>query len=166
MTISRMLILYVLFIAVFMGTNSVAQYEVIEPIIETGEIVQYVPEPIIVSEPIIETEYPEHWTCFDHAVYWSEKYPGWGMVLMSKNPKFEGYNFGDNHLVNYKILPDKTLLIHDGTRKTDKDYLVAGWEFDSCTFEYYHFYVNGEVPTRTWTGGVMYPNAEAVYNAI
>ena len=149
-----------MFIVLCLSYNIVVEEEV-EPVESLNAT--FMNELSYKSAPMLstETEYPAHWTCFDHAMYWSAKYPDWGMVLISKNPNFEGYKFGDNHLVNYKILPDKTLLIHDGTKKTDKDCLVSGWEYDSDTFEYYHFYVDGEVPTRTWIK--LYPNAEAVY---
>jgi len=146
---------------IFSDTEQIYTNEPINIINDTEDII-----PLTFQELHFVIEYPERWTCFDIAMNWSEQHPEWGMVLISKNPRFEGYKFGDNHLVNYKLLPDKSLLIHDGTRKINTEYIISGWEYDSCTFEYYHFYINGEMPTRTWTANALHPNAEVVYNSL
>ena len=101
----------------------------------------------------------ELWTCFDHTMHYSQNNPEWGVVLMSKHPQFRGC--GNSHMVNYQIVDD-ALLIHDEQRNWD--YKIFGWEFDSDVFKYYHFYVNGEIPTRHFR--YKLPNAEEVYHAI
>ena len=101
------------------------------------------------------------WTCFDHSMNYSLHNPEWGMVLISSHPRFRG----KNHVVNYKInYSDNSLIIHDEFLKND--YIIRGWEYDSCTFDYYHFYIDGERPTRyhNWVNSMhIRPNAEEVY---
>lgn len=101
------------------------------------------------------------WDCFDHSMNYSFHNPSWGMVCISSNPRFQGLN----HVVNYQInYSDNTLLIHDGFMKND--YIIRGWEYDHCTFDYYHFYIDSERPTRYYNrrGRInIRPNAEEVY---
>ena len=103
------------------------------------------------------------WSCFDYAMHYSQENPEWGMVVISTHSQF----IGMNRVVNYQINEDKTLLIHD--EFLNNDYMVKGWEFDSCTFDYYYFYVDGEKPTRRYNFRNKYhikPNAEDIYNAL
>jgi len=101
----------------------------------------------------------ELWGCFDYAMHYSQGNPDWGIVLISDHPRFKG--IGNSHFVNYQIY-DKTLVIYDA-EKGSYSYLL-GWQYDTFTFDYYHFYVNGEIPTRYL--GYKLPNAEAIYNAL
>jgi len=101
------------------------------------------------------------WTCFDHSMNHSLHNPSWGMVVISSNRLFRG----ENHVVNYQInYSDNTLLIHDGL--LENDYIISGWEYDSCTHDYYHFYIDSERPTRYYNRRNQFhirPNAEEVY---
>ena len=100
------------------------------------------------------------WTCFDYSMNYSFHNPSWGMVCISSNPRFRG----KNHVVNYQInYSDNTLVIHDGL--LGNDYTIEGWEYDSCTHDYYHFYIDSEKPTRHYNKGNLKirPNAEEVY---
>lgn len=134
----------------------VIEIEVVEP--------EPTQTPKLSAPPIEYLERVDGWTCFDYSVELNKRDSTWGIVLKSQNPKFEGYAYGDNHMVNYKILDDKSLLIHDELLK--QEYIVGGWEYDSNVFDYYHFYINDEVPTRTWSENAIKPNAKVVYNAI
>lgn len=100
------------------------------------------------------------WDCFDHSMNYSLHNPLWGMVCISSNPRFKGRN----HVVNYQIdYSDNTLIIHDSL--LENDYRIEGWEYDSCTINYYHFYIDSEKPTRHYNKGNLKirPNAEEVY---
>lgn len=101
------------------------------------------------------------WTCFDYSMNYSLHNPSWGMVCISPHPRF----LGTNHVVNYQInYSDNTLIIHDGF--LENDYAIEGWEYDSCTFDYYHFYIDSERPTRYYNRRNslhIRPNAEEVY---
>jgi len=85
--------------------------------------------------PIRENK--EAWTCYDHALNFSENNPDWGVVCMSQNRYFKGVS----HFVNYKYISENELLIHDET--TESEYLVANWG----ALGYYHFFIN-EFPCR------------------
>lgn len=96
-------------------------------------------------------------------MHYSQDNPEWGMVVISDHPRFRGMN----HVVNYQINEDKTLQIHD--EYLGIDYVIREWEYDSCTFDYYHFYINGEKPTRYYNYRNRFhirPNAEIVYNEV
>jgi len=177
MTISRMLILSVFILSIVLcGTSGMVQTGIIDnsldPVytdytITPIAIINDSIKEIVLDEPPIPIEYLDRvdgWTCFDYSIKLNRVDPAWGIVLISHNPKFEGYAYGDNHMVNYKINVDKSLLIHD--ELLQREYIVSGWEYDSDTFDYYHFYINGEVPTRTWTRNAIKPNAGVVYNAL
>lgn len=100
------------------------------------------------------------WDCFDHSMNYSLHNPEWGMVCISSNKFFKGRN----HVVNYQInYSDNTLIIHDSL--LENDYIIEGWEYDSCTHDYYHFYIDSERPTRYYNRGNLKirPNAEEVY---
>jgi len=101
------------------------------------------------------------WGCFDHSMNYSLHNPSWGMVCISSHPRFQGMN----HVVNYQInYSDNTLIIHD--ELLEKDYAIKGWEYDSCTFDYYHFYLDSERPTRYYNRNNQFhirPNAEEVW---
>lgn len=102
------------------------------------------------------------WTCFDHSMNYSLHNPSWGMVLISSNPHL----LGMGHSVNYKInQSDGVLHIWDGFNQITQ--AREGWEYDSDTFTYYHFYIDGEKPTR-WFNFCnklhIRPNAELVWS--
>lgn len=130
-----LLIIYIVLCFGSIGTASAGQYDYVEP--------------------------PEYlWTCFDHAMHFSQDNPEWGMVLLSSNPRFKLY--ANNHFVNYKILDTGELNLYD----VESGVLSRhwGWQYDTFTFDFYHFYAFGEIPTRQHI--YLLPNAEAVYNAI
>lgn len=103
---------------------------------------------------------PENlWSCFDYSMDFSRNNPDWGIVLISTHPQFRG--MGNSHFVNYQIVGD-SLLVREND--SDWEYLIDKWQYDTCTFEYYHFYVNGEIPTRYFK--YKLPNAEAMFNAL
>jgi len=85
--------------------------------------------------PIRENK--EAWTCYDHALNFSENNPDWGIVCMSNNRYFKGVS----HFVNYKYISDDVLLIHDNFFGIEYKYLKWGGD------GYYHFYIN-EPPRR------------------
>ena len=101
----------------------------------------------------------ELWGCFDHAMHYSQDNPEWGMVVISSHPQFRG--IGNSHFVNYQI-HDGLLYLYDA--EINHRYYAIGWQYDSYTFDYYHFYVDGEIPTRYFR--YKLPNAEDVYNAL
>lgn len=82
----------------------------------------------------------ENWTCYDYAKNYTEVNPEWGRVTISENMYFRG----TSHLVNYKVLNNDTLLIHDGMR--DSDYILAGWKNGG----FYHFWID-ETPVRNYS---------------
>lgn len=100
----------------------------------------------------------ELWSCFDYAMEYSRTNPEWGMVLISDHPRFRG--IGNSHFVNYQFDENNDLITYDGDGEFIKKYI--GWQYDSDTFQFFHFYVDGEKPTRYF--GYKMPNAEAVYN--
>ena len=120
------------------------------------------PTPTITPQP---TETPikyldrvDGWTCFDYSIEFTQQNPDWGLVVISDDSRF----YGDNHLVDYKITDDKKLLIHDELSCIERS--VTGWQYEYTGLDYYHFYINGEQPTRQYQN--MLPNAEAVYNEL
>jgi len=84
----------------------------------------------------------EKWTCYDWSVNFARENPEWGIVTVSDNMWFNS-NAGFSHMVNYQIIDNETLLIHDGLYKND--YILAGWQLQG----YYHFWVN-ETPVRNY----------------
>lgn len=79
----------------------------------------------------------EAWTCYDHALNFSNHNPDWGLVGMSDNKLFRG----ETHLVNYKLLDNNTILIHDEVYGSEYD--LTGWQNSG----FYHFFIN-ETPRR------------------
>lgn len=158
----------ILFMAVLLGSSGLSYDVSVVEEVDIPDVTVIDPEPEPEPENIPETKYPDDWTCFEFAMNWSEQHPEWGMVVISDNNRFQGMN----HLVNYQINDDKTLQIISYVKQTDgsyevTEYVVSEWEYDTCTFDYYHFYINGEIPTRYYNRANQYqikPNAEAVYN--
>lgn len=120
-----------------------------EKINETIDEIINEPEPVFLDRV-------DGWTCFDYTVEYNRQYPEWDMVVISDNQWFQG----TNHLVNYKINEDRTLLIHDEYLLIE--YEIGGWEYDDGPFDYYHFYINNETPSRNYR--YLTPNAEKVYS--
>ncbi len=87
--------------------------------------------------PIRENK--EAWTCYDYTLNFSEYNPDWGLVGMSDNKLFRG----ESHLVNYKLIDNDTILIHDGLNGAEYD--LYGWQNDG----FYHFFIN-ETPRRNY----------------
>jgi hypothetical protein len=79
-------------------------------------------------------------TCYDYAVKYSATNPDWGLVVISRNQFFRG----PSHMLNYKVLPDGDLLIHDESIK--KDYVMHEWKNSNL---FYHFLL-GERPVRNY----------------
>ncbi len=79
-------------------------------------------------------------TCYDYAVNYSMTNPDWGLVVISRNQLFRG----PSHMVNYKVLPDGDLLIHDESIK--KYYVMHEWRNSNL---FYHFLL-GERPVRNY----------------
>lgn len=79
-------------------------------------------------------------TCYDYAVNYSATNPDWGLVVISRNQFFRG----PSHMVNYKVLPDGDLLIHDESIK--KEYVMHEWRNSNL---FYHFLL-GERPVRNY----------------
>jgi hypothetical protein len=85
----------------------------------------------------------DHWTCTDYSLDYQISHPDFGILTLSHNPLFRGVS----HMVNYKIINNgKTLLIHDGLKNSD--YRFDGWYKSD---DYYHFWINGEKPVRTYS---------------
>lgn len=135
MNLPRILVIFILFVAVETSGASAGQYDYVVPPAEL-------------------------WGCFDYAMHYSQDNPDWGVVLISDHPQFRG--MGNSHFVNYKILYNSELILYDVESGRTSRY--CNWQYDSYTFDYYHFYVNGEIPTRHFK--YKLPNAEAVYNAL
>lgn len=109
----------------------------------------------------------ELWTCFDHSMNYSHHNPEWGMLLISKHPRFMGLGEDISHFVNYQISSEGVLSIYDGC--SGNHIWVFGWEDDVCTHDYYHFYIDGEKPTRYYNFQNQFqirPNAELVYDRV
>lgn len=156
------LIEIILITCILMFSNSLVETPGEKKYIEVSTMNIY--EPNVQIEPEIETVYPEHWTCFDFAMNYSELHPEYGMVVISDNPTFQG----DNHLVNHKVNNDKTLHIISYIEQGDGyeiiEYDLGGWQYDDGPFDYYHFYINGEIPTRRYS--YLLPNAVVVFNSL
>lgn len=75
----------------------------------------------------------EAWVCVDYAVDFATNNPGWGIVSISNHPHFTGVS----HMVNYRILDNETILIHDE---------MYNAEFEVCNLhldgQYYHFWID------------------------
>ena len=113
------------------------------------------------EQPIIRAEQTKE--CLDYSLEYQSSNPEWGILLISDNYWFKGLG----HYVNYQISAEKVLFIHDDM--TGADYSAWGWQYNgeySFTqyHKYYHFFVNGEEPTRRFR--FMKPNAMEVYNAL
>jgi hypothetical protein len=79
-------------------------------------------------------------TCYDYAVNYSTTHPDWGLVTISRNQFFRG----PSHMVNYKVLTDGGLLIHDESIKAD--YIMHEWRNSNL---FYHFWL-GMRPVRNY----------------
>ena len=142
-----------------------AQHHDLKYIVSNDRVTYGVPVDIIKKPPEpVYLDRVDGWTCFDYSMDRTRQNPEWGIVLISTNPKFEGYKSGDNHFVNYKINDDKSLLIND--EFLQNEYTARGWQYDTQAFDYYHFYIDGEIPTRAWARNALKPNAEVVYSAL
>jgi len=152
--------------------SAIQEPEAIPPIVEEIPIIE-VPLEVPTQDPTIEPTpeptpeiiYPAEWTCFDFAMNWSEQHPEWGMVVISDNKRFQGMN----HVVNYLINDDKSLQVKSYIMQNEKydviEYTIYGWEFDDYgRFDYYHFYLDGEIPTRKYKH--LLSNEWVVFNAI
>lgn len=101
------------------------------------------------------------WTCFDHSMNYSKHNPEWGVLLVSNHPQMLGMGHFMNYQINYS---DNSLIIHDEFLENDR--IIRGWQYDSDTFDYYHFYIDSERPTRWFNFQNKFhirPNAEEVY---
>jgi len=90
----------------------------------------------VVSKPTYK------WTCYDYSIDFSKNNPEWGVVTVSPNQLFKGQE-SVNHIVNYKLVSNSTVRIHDG---------LYGIEYDLNLTErekYYHFWTEG-TPSRRW----------------
>lgn len=81
----------------------------------------------------------ETMTCYDHSIEYAKKHPGWGCVTISTNPLFKGIS----HMVNYQLLGNGGLHIHDET--CSSDYITYEWYYSG----YWHFWIN-ENPVRNY----------------
>jgi len=97
---------------------------------------------------VVPSEKPQ--TCYDYAVHYSMTNPDWGLVVISRNQFFRG----PSHMVNYKVLPDSDLLIHDESIK--KDYVMHEWRNSNL---FYHFLLD-ERPVRNYI--VLYDNSNLI----
>jgi hypothetical protein len=96
--------------------------------------------PVQAVQIIPKTE--DKWTCYDYSVDFAKNNPDFGIVTISDNQLFRS-STGYSHMVNYKVVSENILQIHDGLYKTD--YLLAGWK----TQGYYHFWLEG-TPVRNY----------------
>lgn len=87
----------------------------------------------------------EYWTCVDYSMDFAKNNPDWGTVSIAQTPNFldESKSY-DSHMVNYKIIDNNTMEIHDGMYKLD--YTSTDWKNDG---QYYHFWLNGK-PLRNY----------------
>lgn len=92
----------------------------------------------------------ESYTCYDYSVEFREQNPDWGIVTISNNKYF----YGISHMVNYQLMDDGTLKIHDGLYKYD--YVYEGWE----RVDYYHFWGDDEIPK--WNYRFLWDNREVI----
>lgn len=100
----------------------------------------------------------ELWTCFDYSMNYSHHNSEWGVLLISKYPRFMGLGEDISHFVNYQISSEGILSIYDGCSGNHV-----------CTYDYYHFYIDGEKPTRYYNFQNQFqirPNAELVYDRV
>jgi len=88
--------------------------------------------------PIRENK--EAWTCYDHALNFSENNPDWGVVCMSQNRYFKGVS----HFVNYQILNENDILIHDDLN--NGEYTIYNFKM----IGFFHFYIDDERPRRIY----------------
>lgn len=93
-----------------------------------------------------------NWTCYDYSINYTEKNPEWGIVTFSNNQLFK-----NSHVVNYKIIDEDILLIHDGMTKSD--YIIGGWKNQG----FYHFWID-EKPIRNYI--IMKDNREILFNEV
>lgn len=70
--------------------------------------------------PVPKTE----WTCYDYSVDFAKENTSWGIVTMSDNQWFNS-NCGISHMVNYQVINETSLMIHDGLY--DVDYILKDW---------------------------------------
>ena len=88
-------------------------------------------------------------TCYDYSTNYHVEHLDWGRVTISNNPYFRGIS----HMVNYLVIDNETLKIHDGLYNAD--YVYSGWNDDGL---YYHFWFNGSSPWRNYK--FLYDNRE------
>jgi len=137
MNLSRTLLVFIVFLVVGISGASAGQYSYVVP-----------PEDL--------------WSCFDYAMHYSQDNPDSGIVLISSHPRFRG--IGNSHFVNYQINDKKQLIIYGHDHENTITKVIDGWQYDTFTHQHYHFYLNGEIPTRYFS--YKLPNAVAVYNAL
>ena len=105
---------------------------------------------------IIRAEQKE---CLDYALEYQSNNPEWGIVLISKNPGFQGWG----HYENFLIDENQILYLHDS--KWNQTMGVGGWQYveNYPGVDYYYFFINGEIPQR-WFKGSKTSNALEVYH--
>lgn len=81
------------------------------------------------------------WVCVDHSVDFARNNPDWGIVTISGNPNFRGAS----HMVNYQIVDNETIRIHDGMQNAE--YEIHNWQLDGM---YYHFWINEQIKRNYW----------------
>jgi hypothetical protein len=102
------------------------------------------------SRPIIIERTQSDWTCYDYSVNFTQTHPGWGCVTISDNKCFQGIS----HIVNYKVIDQNTLRIHD--EFYNADYLLYNWKIST---QFFHFWVESS-PIRNYI--VLQDNREII----
>ena len=99
--------------------------------------------------------------CLDYALEYQASNPDWGIVLVSRNTRFQGMG----HFINYRIDENKDIHFHD--EMYNLDYSARGWQYeDYCSgCQYYYFYIDNEIPRKRFSG-FKFSNAMEVYNEI
>ena len=94
------------------------------------------------EDSIIRSDRVEGWDCVGYSLDFAEHNPEWGVVTISRTPDF----CPTSHMINYIMYDVDRLIIYDGL--LDNMYYINGWQWD--TSDYYHFWIDGEQPVRTY----------------
>lgn len=99
------------------------------------------------------------WLCFQYSMAFQDKNPEWGVMVITQhdNPRFQGNDIGDNHIINYIINDDKSIMIHDEMECAE--YTQHGWIYESNNW---HFFM-GE-PHERWEE--LRDNKEMMWDAL
>lgn len=120
---------------------------------------ELITDTVTVTEDKFTIPRNDDWMCGEYSMAFQKENPEWGFLIITQpdNPRFQGHDIGDNHIVNYIINDDKSITIHD--EQMMAEYKQSGWINEP---DNWHFVI-GE-PVKTWDE--LRDNKEEIWDAL